>query len=199
MFTGIVESMGEVIALSVEQSNLKISVTCPFVSEIKIDQSIAHNGVCLTVTEINSVENYYSVVAVKETLQKTNLNSLTVGSRINLERCLIVSGRLDGHLVQGHVDAVATCTSVEELDGSWKFVFENDGTYKNLIVQKGSVCVNGVSLTVVDAAPHRFSVVIIPYTYEHTNIGKLTGGCSVNIEFDVLGKYAVAYMAGAFT
>lgn len=199
MFTGIVEEAGKIIELSKEQSNLRIIVGCNFISEIKIDQSIAHNGVCLTVVEINKKENSYSVIAVEETLRKTNLYTLKINDTINLERCVAANGRLDGHVVQGHVDAVAICTQIEDLNGSWKFNFENDGSYKNLVVQKGSVCVNGVSLTVVDAAPNKFSVVIIPYTHEHTNFCRLKVGDKVNIEFDILGKYAVAYMAGAFT
>ena len=199
MFTGIVEEAGKIIKLSKEQSNLKITVGCGFISEIKIDQSIAHNGVCLTVIEINQKENSYSVIAVEETLNKTNLSGLQINDIINLERCVTANRRLDGHIVQGHVDAVALCTHIVDLNGSWNFIFENDGSYKNLVVQKGSVCVNGVSLTVVDAAPNKFSVAIIPYTYEHTTFCRLKVGDKATIEFDILGKYAVAYMAGAFT
>ncbi|HNR19735.1 MAG TPA: riboflavin synthase [Bacteroidia bacterium] len=199
MFTGIVEEAGKIVSLAKDKSNLRLSVACSFVSQIKIDQSIAHNGVCLTVVEINLNENYYKVIAVEETLKKTNMSFLKQGRIVNLERCMLANGRLDGHIVQGHVDAVAVCTGIEDLNGSWKFIFENDGSYKNLVVQKGSVCVNGVSLTVVDAEPHKFSVVVIPYTFEHTNFCELRAGDKVNIEFDILGKYAVAYMAGSFT
>jgi riboflavin synthase len=198
VFTGIVETIGEIIRVEGEQSNIKLVVQCDFANELKIDQSIAHNGVCLTVTDVDAKNKTYCVVAVEETLNKTNLGNLKVEDKINLERCVVVGSRLDGHMVQGHVDAVAVCTNIENRDGSWKFTFENDGSYKNLLVTKGSVCVNGVSLTVIDAKPELFSVAIIPYTFNNTIFQYLTIGSKVNVEFDVLGKYALAYMAGTF-
>lgn len=187
MFSGIIEKMGEVVDLKKEQSNLHITIQADFTQELKIDQSVAHNGVCLTVVAING--NEYVVTAIDETLQKTNLGSLRKGDKINLERCLRVGDRLDGHIVQGHVDQTAVCTDVQELNGSWMFTFEYNISQRNITVEKGSVCINGVSLTVVNSKENSFSVCIIPYTYEHTNFHSIKKGTVVNLEFDILGKY----------
>lgn len=193
MFTGIIEATGEVKALREEQENLHLTLTSPFTSELKIDQSVAHNGVCLTVVSIDGDE--YVVTAILETLQKTNLGKVEVGSKMNLERCMQMGGRLDGHIVQGHVDQVATCTAVEEAEGSWYFTFQYDPSLGNVTVEKGSVCVNGTSLTVVNSSEGQFSVAIIPYTYEHTNFHTLEVGTVVNLEFDIIGKYVARLMA----
>ena len=187
MFSGIVEFLGIVTSLKKEQSNLQITVKSSFVNELKIDQSISHNGVCLTVVDITG-ENY-TVTAIDETLNKTNLGSLKIGDVINLERCLKLGDRLDGHIVQGHVDQTATCLNAEETNGSWVYTFEYDKSKNNVTVEKGSVCVNGVSLTVVNSQENSFSVCIIPYTYEHTNFKHIQKGTVVNLEFDILGKY----------
>ena len=193
MFSGIIESLGEVTALQKEKNNLHITVRCSFTNELKIDQSIAHNGVCLTVINISG-ENY-TVTAIDETLNKTNLGSLAVGDKINLERCMKLGDRLDGHIVQGHVDQTAICKNVKESNGSWIFTFEYDApperihSGNNITVEKGSICVNGVSLTVVDSKENSFSVCIIPYTFENTNFKNIKVGSVVNLEFDILGKY----------
>jgi riboflavin synthase len=187
MFSGIIEETGELTAIHKEQSNLHLTVKTAFTNELKIDQSIAHNGVCLTVVGIQN--DTYTVTAIAETLLKTNLGELHVGDIVNLERCLKVGDRLDGHIVQGHVDQTAVCLSVIETEGSWTFTFEYDASTKNVTVEKGSVCVNGVSLTVVNSKENSFSVCIIPYTFEHTNFKTIQQGSIVNIEFDILGKY----------
>lgn len=191
MFTGIIEQLGEVISIKKEQGNIHFTIRAPFTSELKIDQSVAHNGVCLTVVSIS--ENSYVVTAIQETLDKTNLGSWKIGSKVNLERCMQMNGRLDGHIVQGHVDTTAVCTAIEDQAGSWKYTFE----YKTnqVTVEKGSITINGVSLTVVDSLDHSFSVCIIPYTYEHTNFHQLSVGDEVNLEFDIIGKY-VAKLVG---
>ena len=187
MFSGIIEEMGEVTALRKEQNNLHITLKSTFTSEIKIDQSIAHNGVCLTVVNIN--EDNYTVTAIDETLQKTNLCLLSAGDKVNLERCVKVGDRLDGHIVQGHVDQTAICTNAEETNGSWMFTFEYDASQNNITVEKGSVCINGISLTVVNSKSNSFSVCIIPYSFEHTNFKYIYQGSVVNLEFDIVGKY----------
>lgn len=187
MFSGIIETLGEVVLFEKEQSNLHISVRADFTGELKIDQSIAHNGVCLTVVGIKG--DVYTVTAIDETLKKTNLGLLNQGDKINLERCMKLGDRLDGHIVQGHVDQTAVCTSVEESNGSWTYTFDYDAAQNNITVEKGSVCVNGVSLTVVNSKEHSFSVCIIPYTHEHTNFKFIKKGTVVNLEFDILGKY----------
>ena len=187
MFTGIIEEIGEVIGVRKEGTNLIFEITSSFLSDIKIDQSIAHNGVCLTVTNLSA--SSYFVEAISETLHKTNLSSLQEGSKVNLERCLKLGDRLDGHMVQGHVDTVAECVSIKDENGSWRYTFVLDSRHRQLFVNKGSICVNGVSLTVVDPKNDEFSVAIIPYTYEHTNFNSLLIGDFVNIEFDILGKY----------
>lgn len=187
MFTGIVEEIGRVISLDREGDNLKIGIETPFLNDLKVDQSIAHNGICLTVEALSS--DHYTVVAIDETLSKTNLSSVELGDDINLERCMIAGDRLDGHIVQGHVDQTAECKSVTEKNGSWEFTFEYDSKQGNITVEKGSVCINGVSLTVFDSKSNQFSVAIIPYTFEHTNFRNLSEGDQVNLEFDIIGKY----------
>ena len=186
MFTGIIEQLAEVVALKKEGGNLHISLKSTITSELKIDQSIAHNGVCLTVVGIDG--DNYTITAIKETLEKSNLGLLEVGSKVNLERCLQMGGRFDGHIVQGHVDQRAKCTEIKEENGSHLFTFEHKQS-DNITVEKGSVCVNGVSLTVVNSKSTSFSVAIIPYTFEHTNFQNIAIGDIVNIEFDILGKY----------
>lgn len=192
MFTGIIETLGEVIKLQQEGSNLHITVTSSITQELKIDHSVAHNGVCLTVISLD--ENSYTVTAIEETLQKTNLGSLAVGDTVNLERAMILGSRLDGHIVQGHVDQIGVCTSVEQKDGSWFFSFEYDGTKNNPTIEKGSITIDGTSLTVVDSGKNTFSVAIIPYTYEHTRFKTYEVGTVVNLEFDVIGKYVAKLM-----
>ncbi len=186
MFTGIIETVGEIDQLTAESENLHIKIKSPLAQELKIDQSVSHNGVCLTVVEIN--ENTYVVTAIKETLDKTTLRSLRKGELVNLERAMQLGDRLDGHIVQGHVDGTAICESVEEANGSWVFTF----TYKSAdfsTVEKGSITVNGVSLTVVNSQKGRFSVAIIPYTFENTNFKEIKPQTEVNLEFDIIGKY----------
>ena len=193
MFTGIIETLGKVTQLKKEQGNLHISVQSQIANELKIDQSVSHNGVCLTVVEIN--HDTHVVTAIDETLQKSNIGNLQVGDFINLERCMQMNGRLDGHIVQGHVDQTAVCINVQETNGSWVYTFEYDVTKGNLTVEKGSVCVNGISLTVINSKDNSFSVAIIPYTYEHTNLQQVQINSKVNLEFDIIGKY-VAKMMG---
>ncbi|MGC6438863.1 MAG: riboflavin synthase [Flavobacteriaceae bacterium] len=187
MFTGIIEDLGHVESLDYEETNLHLTIKSRLAPELKIDQSVSHNGVCLTVVDCN--DSCYTVTAIKETLDKTNLNLLTQSDVINLERGLKLGDRLDGHMVQGHVDQVGTCTGIENHDGSWIFSFEYDSSLGNLTIEKGSITVNGVSLTVVHSKDNGFSVAIIPYTYEHTNFKTYKIGSVVNLEFDVIGKY----------
>ena len=186
MFTGIIEHIGEVVSLDREQDNLHISMRTPITSELKIDQSVAHNGVCLTVVAIQ--DDGYTVTAIKETLDKTNLGQLKVGHKVNIERCMKLGDRLDGHIVQGHVDQTAKCTHVAKENGWHTYTFEYTPS-QHITVEKGSICVNGVSLTVVNSQKHSFSVAIIPYTFEHTNFHDLKVGSTVNLEFDIIGKY----------
>tara|TARA_A100001011_G_scaffold372243_1_gene430436 strand:+ start:234 stop:824 length:591 start_codon:yes stop_codon:yes gene_type:complete len=187
MFTGIVESFGKVVELEKDQGNLHLSLESSLTQELKIDQSLAHNGVCLTVVKIKG--NQYTVTAIQETLEKSNLSKIKKGDLINLERAMMMNSRLDGHIVQGHVDQVGICTGVVLRDGSWFFDFEYDQNQKNITIEKGSICVNGVSLTVVKSKLNRFSVAIIPYTYKHTNFNLVQKGDTVNLEFDMIGKY----------
>ncbi len=187
MFTGIIEAFGKVVHLEKEQKNLHLSLESRLTQELKIDQSLAHNGVCLTVVAIDG--HRYTVTAIQETLEKSTLGGLQIGHLINLERAMMMNHRLDGHIVQGHVDQVGWCTGVHFREGSWFFDFEYEPHQKNITIEKGSICVNGVSLTVVDSGWHHFSVAIIPYTYEHTNFHLIQKGDSVNLEFDVIGKY----------
>lgn len=188
MFTGIIESMGTVARLIEEGSNVHIHIDSTLASELTIDQSIAHNGVCLTVVDFPQ-KNRYAVTAIHETLIKSNLGGLHIGDAVNLERCLKAGDRLDGHMVQGHVDTTAVCEEVRDDNGSWYYRFSHEENAHFITVEKGSVCVNGISLTVVDAHPKGFSVAIIPYTYEHTNLHALKVGDRINVEFDILGKY----------
>ena len=187
MFTGIIEDIGVVSNLKKEFDNLHISIKSNITSELKIDQSVAHNGVCLTVVAIN--DDQYTVTAIKETLHKTNLGRLQVDDQVNLERAMKLGDRLDGHIVQGHVDQTAICTDIKEEKGSWFFTFSYDASLNNITIEKGSITVNGTSLTVVNSKKNSFSVAIIPYTFEHTNFNTFKKGTVVNLEFDVLGKY----------
>lgn len=193
MFTGIIETLGEIESIREEGTNLHFVVQSELSNELKIDQSVSHNGVCLTVVALT--ENTHTVTAIQETLEKSNLDDLKVGNKVNLERCMQMNGRLDGHIVQGHVDQTAVCVKREELDGSWEYRFKYDSKNGNVTVEKGSVCVNGISLTVVGSADDEFSVFIIPYTFEHTNLHQVNVGDAVNIEFDIIGKY-VARLVG---
>lgn len=192
MFTGIIEKMGRVERLEWDKKNLHITMASDLAPELKIDQSLSHNGVCLTV--VNKTDRTYTVTAIQETLDRSNLGNLEIGDFVNLERSMQMQGRIDGHIVQGHVDQTATCVSIDEAEGSWIFGFEYEGKPEDITVEKGSISVNGVSLTVVDSKPGYFSVAIIPYTYENTNFGKFKIGTKVNLEFDVIGKYVAAYM-----
>lgn len=187
MFTGIIEDIGSIQELKKEAKNLHITVSSNITSELKIDQSVAHNGICLTVVKIDGKN--YTVTAIDETIQKTNISDFKVGDAVNLERAMKLGARLDGHMVQGHVDQTATCTSVEEAAGSWVYAFEYDETLNNMTIEKGSITINGVSLTVVNSGKNTFSVAIIPYTYAHTNFNTFQVGTVVNLEFDVIGKY----------
>ncbi len=187
MFTGIIEAFGRVESLEKEGDNLHLTLASDLAPELKIDQSLAHNGVCLTVVAVNNTT--YTVTAIKETLDKTNLGELNLGALVNLERAIKLGARLDGHLVQGHIDQVGFCTQMEEENGSWRFRFQYDPAAQNMTIEKGSITVNGVSLTVVDARKDEFSVAIIPYTYQHTNFHQISQGTKVNLEFDLVGKY----------
>ncbi len=187
MFTGIIEELGEVIELNKDRDNLNITVRSELSKELKIDQSLAHNGVCLTVFKIG--DSTHTITAIKETLDKSNIGNLSIGSKLNLERAMQLGSRLDGHMVQGHVDQIAVCTEFIEEEGSWVYSFSYKDTYNNLTIEKGSITVNGVSLTVVNSKPESFSVAIIPYTYEYTNFHQIKIGDTVNLEFDVIGKY----------
>lgn len=187
MFTGIIEKVGTVSNLKKERDNLQMIIQSEFSNELKIDQSVSHNGVCLTVVAIGT--GTHTVTAITETLNKTNLGKLKEGDLVNLERCMQINGRLDGHIVQGHVDQTGICTEVIEKNGSWEYTISYDSTIGNITVEKGSICVNGISLTVVNSREDSFSVAIIPYTYEHTNMQSLRIGDTVNLEFDIIGKY----------
>lgn len=175
-----------------EQGNLHVTVESAIASDLKIDQSVAHNGVCLTVVALS--DGKHTVTAIDETLQKSNIGHLKIGDLVNLERCMQMNNRLDGHIVQGHVDQTATCIGFRELDGSWEYTFEYDAAVGNVTVEKGSICVNGISLTVVNSKPNSFSVAIIPYTFEHTNLQQVGIGSIVNLEFDIIGKYVARLM-----
>lgn len=187
MFTGIIETLGEIKAIEKEGGNVHLTITSAITNELKIDQSVAHNGVCLTVTSI--INNEYSVTAIQETIDKTNLSDWKIGAAVNLERAMKLGDRLDGHIVQGHVDQIGICKAIKEANGSWYYTFEYDPNLNNLTIEKGSITVNGVSLTVVNSMKNEFSVAIIPYTYEHTNFHNFEVGTKVNLEFDVIGKY----------
>lgn len=187
MFTGIIEGFGIVDSIEKDGENIDFTLTCQFTDELQIDQSLAHNGVCLTVVKLDGEK--YTVTAIGETLQKTNLNELKFGQQVNLERCMKLGDRLDGHIVQGHVDQIGIVTKIDELEGSWKYSIEYDKSLSNITVTKGSVTINGVSLTVVDSLENSFTVHIIPYTFEHTNFNNFEIGTKVNLEFDIVGKY----------
>lgn len=187
MFTGIIETLGIVKDLKKDNDNLHITVSSTITHELKIDQSVSHNGVCLTVVAINNDE--FTVTAIRETIEKTNLGDWNVGDSINIERAMKLGDRLDGHIVQGHVDQTGICKSIEEANGSWYFTFGYNKTFSNITIEKGSITVNGVSLTVVNSKENEFSVAIIPYTFEHTNFKNFTVGTKINLEFDVVGKY----------
>jgi riboflavin synthase len=195
MFTGIIETFGTVSNVVEEGTNLHYTIESDLSNELKIDQSVAHNGVCLTVVALT--DNTHTVTAIQETLEKSNLQYLKTGMRVNLERCMQMNGRLDGHIVQGHVDQTAICIKREELDGSWEYRFKYDASKGNVTVEKGSVCVNGISLTVVNSATDEFSVFIIPYTFEHTNLQEVNIGDTVNLEFDIIGKYVARLLQHA--
>lgn len=213
MFTGIVEATAQVVDIHVEGTNLTFTFESSIANELKIDQSVSHNGVCLTVVSLaestvngqqstissqqltESISSSYQVTAIDETLKKTNLGKLKIGDKVNLERCMPANGRFDGHIVQGHVDQTGVCTAIEDQNGSWLISFEYDAANNNITVEKGSICVNGVSLTVVNSKDNGFSVAIIPYTWEHTNFHQLNVGSVVNLEFDILGKYMQKILA----
>ncbi|TAD95705.1 MAG: riboflavin synthase [Bacteroidetes bacterium] len=193
MFTGIIESLAKISSIQHEKSNVIFKIQSDISSQLKVDQSLAHNGVCLTVTEIQ--ENEHWVTAIDETMKKTNLSSWKVGNWINLERCMPANGRFDGHFVQGHVDQIGVCSNILDENGSWRYTIEYDPKIGNFTVEKGSICVNGISLTVIDSQIGKFSVAIIPYTYEHTNFKGLQIGDQINLEFDVFGKYLKQMLA----
>ena len=192
MFSGIVEETGKIVSVIKDKENIDITVACSFVNELKIDQSVAHNGVCLTV--VKKTDSNYTVTAIQETLDKSNLGDLADGSEVNLERSMTMDKLLDGHMVQGHVDQTAICTKVEEADGSWYFTFEYDQSLGNITVEKGSISVDGVSLTVVNSKDNSFQVAIIPYTYHHTVFHNYKSGTRINLEFDIIGKYITKIM-----
>jgi riboflavin synthase len=198
MFSGIIEKTGKVARIDKEGSNIHFTIETDLAGELKIDQSMSHDGVCLTVVKVDSESNTYVVTAIQETLDKTNLRAWDIGYEVNLERSVVVGGRFDGHIVQGHVDQTAECVKVEEFDGSWKFYFRYDDGKGNITVEKGSISVNGVSLTVVDSEKGLFSVAIIPFTYDVTNFHNFKPGTIVNIEFDVFGKYVAKLLDAYF-
>jgi riboflavin synthase len=187
MFTGIIETLGIVQEIKKDKDNVHITIASSITDELQIDQSVAHNGICMTVVAIN--KNLYTVTAIGETIKKTNISYWQIGDSVNLERAMKLGDRLDGHIVQGHVDQVGTCIVAMETNGSWYYTFEYDGTFENITIEKGSITVNGVSLTVVDSKKNEFSVAIIPYTFEHTNFKNFKVGTKINLEFDVIGKY----------
>lgn len=187
MFTGIVEAMGSLVRKEAKGTNVEFWFTSPFTQELKVDQSLAHNGVCLTVVEIDG--DQYRVTAIDETLQKTNMGDVAIGQKVNLERCMAANARFDGHIVQGHVDLTGVCAEIKDQQGSWEYRFSYLASSGHVTVEKGSICVNGTSLTVVDSQVDSFTVCIIPYTYEHTVFHQLRVGDRVNLEFDILGKY----------
>jgi len=193
MFTGIIETLARVEKIENENSNINFTFSSKLTHELKIDQSVAHNGVCLTVVKIE--ENNYTVTAINETLKRTNLGTLIEGNHVNIERCMPANGRFDGHIVQGHVDTTAKCIKVNDLNGSWEFVFEHEKDKNFVTVEKGSITINGVSLTLVESTNTRFSVHIIPYTFEHTNFHEIKPGSIINLEFDIIGKYVAKMLS----
>jgi riboflavin synthase len=193
MFTGIIETLGTIQEIKKEKDNIHITIDSSITSELKIDQSVAHNGICLTVVALK--DTLYTVTAIDETIKKTNLSSWKTGDSVNLERAMKLGDRLDGHIVQGHVDQTGTCIATEETNGSWSYTFEYDEKLNNITIEKGSITVNGVSLTVVNSKKNQFSVAIIPYTHEHTNFNSFKVGTQINLEFDVIGKYVTRLYA----
>ncbi len=189
MFTGIIENIGEITSIVKDKSNIHITIKSDIADQLKVDQSVAHNGVCLTVVAINNETSSYTVTAIDETLAKTNFKSLKVNDHINLERAMKLGDRLDGHIVQGHVDQIGKCIDIKNENGSYIFTFEYDSSTQNITIEKGSITINGVSLTVINSLKNKFSVAIIPYTYSHTNFSKLKINDTVNLEFDIIGKY----------
>ena len=187
MFTGIIETLGTIQEIQKDKNNIQVTINASITNELQIDQSVAHNGICLTVVAIE--DSFYTVTAIDETIQKTNLSDWKVGNSVNLERAMKLGDRLDGHIVQGHIDQTGSCIIAEQTDGSWLYTFEYDEKLNNITIEKGSITVNGVSLTVVNSKKNQFSVAIIPYTYEHTNFKNFVVGTKVNLEFDVIGKY----------
>jgi riboflavin synthase len=197
MFTGIIESLGKVQSIETNGTNKIFWIESSVSPELRIDQSISHNGVCLTVEELK--DNLHRVTAIEETLEKTNLNSWQPGELVNLERCLVMNGRLDGHIVQGHVDATATCLERRELDGSWEFTFKFPKKFSHLVIEKGSISLNGTSLTIFNVKKTKFDIAVIPYTFQHTNIQSVVPGTTVNLEFDMIGKYVTRFLYAANT
>ena len=193
MFTGIIETLGVIQEIKNDKDNVHITIASSITDELQIDQSVAHNGICMTVVAIN--KNFYTVTAIGETIKKTNISYWQIGDSINLERAMKLGDRLDGHIVQGHVDQVGNCIVVKETNGSWYYTFEYDESLGNITIEKGSITVNGVSLTVVDSRKNEFSVAIIPYTFEHTNFKNFKVGVKVNLEFDMIGKYVSRFYA----
>ncbi|HTI93597.1 MAG TPA: riboflavin synthase [Puia sp.] len=187
MFTGIIESLGKIQSIDTNGTNKTFWVESTLTPELKVDQSLSHNGVCLTVEELKN--NLHRVTAIEETLEKTNLGSWQPGDLVNLERCMVMNGRLDGHIVQGHVDATATCLERTDRNGSWEYRFEFPKKFSHLVIEKGSICLNGISLTIFNVKRSKFDIAIIPYTFEHTNIQSVAPGSLVNLEFDLIGKY----------
>ena len=196
MFSGIVEETAKIVKIEQDKTNFHFYLTCSFADQLKIDQSVAHNGVCLTVVDVNKTDKIYKVTAVQETLDKSNMGHMKEGDKVNIERSMTMDKLLDGHMVQGHVDQTAICTEIKEADGSWYFTFQYDRTKGNITVEKGSVSVNGVSLTVVNSRDDKFSVAIIPFTYDVTNFHTFKIGSVINLEFDIIGKYIQKIMAG---
>jgi riboflavin synthase len=192
MFTGIIESLGKIRSIETKGTNKTFWIESPLSQELKIDQSISHNGVCLTVEEVK--ENLHRVTAIEETLEKTNLQDWQTGNLVNLERCLVMNGRLDGHIVQGHVDTTAACLESKDLQGSWEFRFEFPKKFSHLVIEKGSISLNGISLTIFNVRKSRFDIAIIPYTFEHTNMQSVAAGSRVNLEFDMIGKYVTRFL-----
>ena len=194
MFSGIVETLGQIKKIETIGSNINITISCNFIEEVYVDQSIAHDGICLTVVEIDTVQKTYTITAVEETINLTTIKNWRIDQTINLERCLKANARLDGHFVQGHVDTITKCTNIQMLDGSWYFSFHLPSSFKTLVVNKGSIAINGTSLTVIlDDENEAFKIAIIPYTFEHTNFNKISIGSFVNVEFDILGKYILRH------
>lgn len=197
MFTGIIETLGTITAITKEQENIHLTIASDLAAELKIDQSVSHNGICLTVVALKDRE--YTVTAIAETIRKTNIGGYRMGDVVNLERAMVLGSRLDGHIVQGHVDSTAVCTAVAQKDGSTEYTFEYPDVYRSLVIEKGSICLNGVSLTAFNCTGNSVTVAIIPYTFEHTNLQHLERGSVVNVEYDIIGKYILRQQEGGIT